>query len=392
MKFAESWGLSDMRHKLFEMVANANTGADAIKRAPIVSENTGLRCLRIGDVSQGRPFSEWGFTKTTDDDFNKYQLKAGDTIIARTGNTIGVNTYIDAELQSVYNNGLIRIQVNQDVIHPRYFYYLVRSKGCQDFIQSIAFGTSTQPNMKIKDFLQYEFEYFDKDVQDKIIRIIDPIEEKIKLNNEINSNLEQQAYSIYQAMFSSDNQPNGVLSDIADITMGQSPSGDSLNEENGTVFYQGRTDFTFRFPSVRLFTTEPKRMALKNDVLLSVRAPVGDINVALDDCCIGRGLAAIHSKDNKQSFVYYTVKALYPAFDMFNGEGTVFGSINKIALNSMPIYIPDIDEIDKFEHLVSPMDRLILENHQENIRLQGIRDSLLPKLMSGEIDLSSASI
>lgn len=193
-------------------------------------------------------------------------------------------------------------------------------------------------------------------------------------------------------MFSSENQPNGMLSDIADITMGQSPSGDSLNEESGTVFYQGRTDFTFRFPSVRLFTTEPKRMALKNDVLLSVRAPVGDINVALDDCCIGRGLAAIHSKDNKQSFVYYTVKALYPAFDMFNGEGTVFGSINKVALNSMPIYIPDKDEIDKFEHLVSPMDRLILENHQENIRLQGIRDSLLPKLMSGEIDLSNIYI
>ena len=133
-------------------------------------------------------------------------------------------------------------------------------------------------------------------------------------------------------------------------------------------------------------------MAVKNDVLLSVRAPVGDINVAIEDCCIGRGLAAIHSKNNRQSFVYYTTKSLYRVFDMFNGEGTVFGSINKAALNSMPIYIPDEKEIDTFEELVSPMDKMILENHNENVKLQKIRDGLLPKLMSGEIDLTDIDI
>ncbi len=83
------------------------------------------------------------------------------------------------------------------------------------------------------------------------------------------------------------------------------------------------TEFGFRFPTIRLYTTEPKRMASANDILMSVRAPVGDLNVAHNDCCIGRGLAAIHSKTNHQSFVLYTMFSLKKQLDVFNGEGTV---------------------------------------------------------------------
>ena len=185
----------------------------------------------------------------------------------------------------------------------------------------------------------------------------------------------------------------GTLSDIAVITMGQSPKGDTYNEEGvGTVFYQGRAEFGSRFPTRRLFTTDPKRMAQENDVLMSVRAPVGDLNIANEPCCIGRGLGAIHSKDNHQSFVLYTVFALGQQLDVFNGEGTVFGSINRDSLNSMPITIPDNESMDQFEKLVAPMDAIIRNNHDENCRLQAIRDSLLPKLMSGELDVSDISL
>lgn len=185
----------------------------------------------------------------------------------------------------------------------------------------------------------------------------------------------------------------GILSDIAVITMGQSPKGDTFNEiGNGTVFYQGRTDFGFRFPTRRLYTTEPKRMALCGDALMSVRAPVGDLNVAYEKCCIGRGLAAIHSKDNHQSFVLYTLVTLKNQLDVFNGEGTVFGSINKESLNSMEITIPPIELINKFESIANPIDRTIRNNYEEICRLQAIRDSLLPKLMNGEIDVSAVRI
>ena len=185
----------------------------------------------------------------------------------------------------------------------------------------------------------------------------------------------------------------GSLIDIADITMGQSPSGSSYNEDGvGTIFFQGRAEFGFRFPSIRLFTTEPKRMARANDTLMSVRAPVGDLNVAHTDCCIGRGLAAIHSKTNHQSFVYYTMASLRKQLDIFNGEGTVFGSINRNALNEMPIIIPSNKKLDEFENLVSPMDEIICNNYDEICRLEVIRDSLLPKLMSGELDVSNIDL
>ena len=178
----------------------------------------------------------------------------------------------------------------------------------------------------------------------------------------------------------------GKLSDIAEITMGQSPDGKSYNEDGiGTVFYQGRAEFGTRFPTRRLFTTEPKRIAKKLDILMSVRAPVGDTNIANEDCCIGRGLAAIHSKDKHQSFVHYTVVSLRPQLDVFNGEGTVFGCINRDALNNMEVIIPSKTDLDKFEKIVSTFDTEIFNRSEENDRLKNIRDTLLPKLMNGEI-------
>ena len=214
--------------------------------------------------------------------------------------------------------------------------------------------------------------------------------------NQVNDNLQQQAMSLYAEMFlnsSDSNVTSGTLSDIAVITMGQSPSGSSYNEDGvGEVFYQGRAEFGFRFPKRRLFTTEPKRIAEAGDVLLSVRAPVGDLNIAYERCCIGRGLGAIHSKTGHSSFVLYTMFALRSQLDVFNGEGTVFGSINRDALNAIPIDIPPVTEIDQFEVVAHPIDELIRANCEENCRLEAIRDSLLPKLMSGEIDVSAVQL
>lgn len=184
-----------------------------------------------------------------------------------------------------------------------------------------------------------------------------------------------------------------MLSDIATITMGQSPSGSTYNEDaNGEVFYQGRAEFGFRFPNRRLFTTEPKRMAETGDVLLSVRAPVGDLNVAYERCCIGRGLGAIRSKTGNSSFILYTMFALKLQLNVYNGEGTVFGSINRDTLNSMPIMIPSEEKITQFESVVRPMDELIRSNCDEIRRLEELRESLLPKLMSGEIDVSDIQL
>ena len=184
---------------------------------------------------------------------------------------------------------------------------------------------------------------------------------------------------------------NAVLADIANITMGQSPVGSSYNEDGiGTVFYQGRAEFGWRYPSQRLCTTEPKRMAKAGDVLMSVRAPVGDLNLAYEDCCIGRGLAAIHC--SRASFGLYLMRSLHKKLDAYNGEGTVFGSINGKALKELPIALPGIAAIDEFEKEAAPIDAQIRSNEAELRSLAALRDALLPKLMSGEIDVSKVDL
>lgn len=185
----------------------------------------------------------------------------------------------------------------------------------------------------------------------------------------------------------------GKLGDIAEITMGQSPDGDSLNEDDeGITFFQGRAEFGSRYPTKRLSTTEPKRMAKSGDVLLSVRAPVGDLNIALEDCCIGRGLAAIRSRDGAQSFIYYLLKTKKPEFDLYEGAGTIFGSINKEALHGLSAFSPDAKTLCRFDEVASSLDKMYHEKELESRALAATRDALLSKLMSGEIDVEKVAV
>lgn len=295
------------------------------------------------------------------------------------------------------STGFAVIDVDANVLNADFLYYLLTQPTLVETLHAIAEqSTSAYPSIKPSDIEDLEIEVPDLDTQKRIADILGSLDGKIAQNAEINENLEQQAQALYANMFihnASAQWAEGVLSDVADITMGQSPKGDTYNAEGiGTVFFQGRGEFGFRFPTRRLFTTDPKRMAQSNDVLMSVRAPVGDLNVAYEPCCIGRGLGAIRSKDNHQSFVLYTVFSLREKLDMFNGEGTVFGSINRNALNSMPIIIPPMDKLDRFEEIVAPMDAAIRNNFEEICRLEAIRDSLLPRLMSGELDISDLDL
>ena len=295
------------------------------------------------------------------------------------------------------STGFTVIDVDETSANADYLYFWLAQDSVVEHLQSIAEqSVSAYPSIKATDIENLEINLPPLEVQEQIASLLVKLDKKIHQNRMINNNLQQQAQAIYQQMFIDNPDSNweaGTLSDIANITMGQSPSGSSYNENgNGTIFFQGRAEFGFRFPSIRLYTTEPKRMACENDTLMSVRAPVGDLNVAHRDCCIGRGLAAIHSKNNHQSFVHYTMFSLKKQLDVFNGEGTVFGSINRNALNEMSILIPSDETLDEFESIVAPIDAAIRNNYDEICRLEQLRDSLLPKLMSGELDVSAIDL
>lgn len=329
------------------------------------------------------------------------KFRNGDTIMARitpcleNGKTAFVDI-LEKDEVAFGSTEFIVLRAKEGISDPQFIYYLAISPSFRNVAIKSMVGSSGRQRVQQSVLEEFVLKVPSLQEQKKISSVLCALDQKIALNKEINDNLEQQAKSIYEEMFLNNpkaDMASGTLSDIATITMGQSPSGSSYNEESvGEVFYQGRAEFGFRFPTRRLFTTEPKRMAEPGDVLLSVRAPVGDLNVAYEKCCIGRGLGAIHSKTGDNSFMLYTMFALKPQLDIFNGEGTVFGSINRDGLSNLPVNIPSAEEIAKFEAVVRPMDNLIRTNYEEICRLQSIRDSLLPKLMSGEIDVSGIQL
>ncbi|WP_243154953.1 restriction endonuclease subunit S [Mogibacterium timidum] len=329
------------------------------------------------------------------------KFRNDDTIMARItpcleNGKISKVSVLDDDEVGFGSTEYIVFRAIEGVSDADFLYYLICSPLVRNPAIKSMVGSSGRQRVQTDVVADLDIELPHIEEQRKIGSILRTLDDKIALNNAINNNLEQQAQAIYQQMFidnASSDWTEGTLSDIADITMGQSPSGSSYNEDsNGTIFFQGRAEFGFRFQTVRLYTSEPKRMACANDTLMSVRAPVGDLNVAHTDCCIGRGLAAIHSKNNHQSFVLYTMFSLKKQLDVFNGEGTVFGSINRNSLNEIPLLIPSSEKLDEFEELVAPMDAAIRNNYDEICRLEQLRDSLLPKLMSGELDVSDIDL
>lgn len=244
--------------------------------------------------------------------------------------------------------------------------------------------------------------------QQKIVAQYQAVENKIKTNEQICEKLEETAQAIYKEWFVDFNFPNEdgkpykdnggkmvwndelekevpagwevkELSEISTITMGQSPSGESYNEDGiGEVFYQGRTDFGYRIPSIRMFTTEPKRMAEKGDVLMSVRAPVGDLNITNNNCCIGRGLASIRSKES--SYTFYLLKDFKTYFDLSEGTGTIFSSITKEELHKLNFIYNNKTAI-LFNSLIKNIDNIIISKSKLNIKLSELKELLLTRLV-----------
>ena len=334
--------------------------------------------------------------------------------------------YIDFDgTDYIASTKLMVIRHNENII-PQFLYYVITSQTVIEELQMLAESRSgTFPQITFSELASLPIALPPLSEQKKIVRLLKSLDDKIEVNRQINDNfviesffqilliwmlttlindnLEQQAQTLFKSWFVDfdpfknsefvDSELGmipkgwrvGTLSEVANITMGASPSGTSYNVNgDGAVFYQGRAEFGYRFPHRNMFTTEPKRFAEKGDVLLSVRAPVGDVNVANERCCIGRGLAAIKS-DSSPSYILYLLKSLKPIFDQYNGEGTVFGCINKNTLEGLRTIIPEIGSVEKFESIVSSIDEQIMCREEESGRLASLRNAMLPKLMLGEL-------
>ena len=368
-------------------------------------EGQGIPLVRTPNIGKGR-LEFAGIHRVSETVYNlrieRATPKAGDLILAREA-PVGNVALIMPGQKVCLGQRVVLIRPNQIKADSAYLTYYLLSKDVQHRLKSNANG-AVVAHLNMDDIRNLEIELPDISVQKRIAGVLSCLDDKIALNNRINHNLEEQAQALYKSWFIDfepfkdrkfvdselgmipDGWHFGTLSELATITMGQSPSGSSFNEEgNGIIFYQGRTEFGFRFPSIKLFTTEPTRFSTPRSILMSVRAPVGDINVSKKRCCIGRGLASIEPFMKSYSFVLYTIKGQSEQLDLYNGEGTVFGSINRKELEGLSVIIPPEDIINSFNELVTPLDTKIEELSDENDNLQIERDILLPQLMSGSL-------
>lgn len=337
------------------------------------------------------------------------KFQNGDTIMARITPCLenGKHAFVSLldEGEVAYGSTeYIVMRGKPGISDNRFVYYLSHYPDFKSAAIKSMVGSSGRQRAQVDVLKNLEFYLPGLEEQFLIAETLSALDDKIAINNRISHNLEEQAKALFKSWFVDfdpfqdrvfvDSEIGiipkgwiiGSLKDIAVITMGTSPSGKSYNTNGvGDVFYQGRAEFGNRFPSRNLFTTEAKRFAEENSVLLSVRAPVGDINVAEERCCIGRGLASIQSLFGTSSYLLYCMHSLQPELNKFNGEGTVFGSINKKDLEGLRVLIPPRTIMQEFDALVSKFDMQILEFVRESRTLKTLRDTLLPKLMSGEI-------
>jgi type I restriction enzyme S subunit len=302
------------------------------------------------------------------------------------------------------NQGFKSLIPNTQIVDGLFLYYLLRNN--VDYLKSVGVGT-TFAEISGGVLRQLEFDFPDLPTQRQIAETLSALDDKIELNRQTNATLEAIAQAIFKEWFVDFRYPGatgemvdselgpipkgwrvGKLGEVCRVTMGQSPPGVSYNEDGiGTPFFQGRADFDFRFPRKRVFTTDPRRFANKFDTLVSVRAPVGDMNIAAENCCIGRGLAAVLEKNGCYSFTYYFLKELSEQFKNFEDSGTVFGSINKRDFEDLTCIIPNIEIITSYEEKCRVIDDEIFICEQESRTLTIIRDAILPKLMNSEIEL-----
>jgi type I restriction enzyme S subunit len=415
----------------------------AFKSADFIS--SGVPVIKIKNVKAGK-FVEHEFSYVSED-FLRARVdklaKFGDLLISMSGNRHdgSPETWVGKVAQfhkagSYFINqrvGALRVKPGVKV-DSRFASYVLSSFPYQELFIAIATSSGGQANLSPAQILSAPIRYPSLEEQRIIAHILGTLDDKIELNRKQNETLEAMARALFKAWFVDfepvrakmegrwqrgqslpglpahlydlfpDRLVESELGEIPegwevtaidgefDVTMGQSPPGSTYNETGeGIPFYQGRADFEFRFPKRRVYCIAPTRFAKRWDTLVSVRAPVGDINMASEDCAIGRGVAAVRHKIGCRSYTYQFMNSISDVFAQFNSEGTVFGSIGKKDFHAIAHVKPSRDLVLAYERLAAPLDDQNERNERESRYLDQLRDTLLPKLISGELRVSSIS-
>lgn len=335
---------------------------------------------------------------------SKRECEAGDLIFCVRGSTTGRMNWADQPYSLGRGVCAIRGETESDT---RFIKYCLDWK--LDAMLKLA-GGGTFPNLTKGDIHTFPIP-FPKHRQ-KITAVLSAYDDLIENNTRRIAILEEMAQAIYREWFVHFRFPGHEdaemveselgpipagwevvrLKDVCSLTLGQSPKSEFYNEEGeGLPFHQGVADFGDRFPDDRRYCTKLKRTANPGDILFSVRAPVGRMNIARSKIVIGRGLHAIRSKTGRQAFIYQQLQEKFHEEDMMGG-GTIFKSVTKKDMLNIKLLFPVPSVLDRFEGMMKPIHRILEIYADKNDNLRQTRDLLLPRLISGELDVSNKDV
>ena len=335
---------------------------------------------------------------------NKYEVpRKGDVLLTSVG-TLGVTWLVDEDEFYFKDGNITWLRPNEKII-PEFLYLWLNSTEAQNQIDAKCIG-STQKALTIETLNKFYISLPSIDLQYKIIAIIKPLEDKIVNNRKINKNLEQQAETLFHSLFVENvnlTWKDGVLSDLGTVVAGGTPSKTKpeyyseqgiawitpkdLSLNKSKFISHGEIDISELGFSKSSATKMPT-----GTVLFSSRAPIGYIAIAVNEVTTNQGFKSVVPNENiGTAFMYYLLKFLLPTIEGM-ASGSTFKEISGAGMKSVPVVIPDNETIEKFNTFCTPIfqQQEVLET--ENSRLTDIRDALLPKLMSGELDVSDIDL
>ena len=344
------------------------------------------------------------------DRYDEYVLNEGDVLIQTVGSwQYNPNSVVGKVVRvpyyhkgSLLNQNIVKIIPNNGYNNAFIFYRLK----CRDFAGHVlgeARGAANQASITLDTIKRFSFDCPLLSTQQRIATILSRYDSLIENYRKQIKLLEEAAQRLYKEWFVDlrfpghentkivDGVPEGwekkKLHEIAEVVMGSSPKSEFYNnDKQGLPFHQGVGSYGTRFVDDNVYSTSITRLAEPNSILFSVRAPVGRLNITKNKIIIGRGLAAMNHKDGFQSFLFYMLKERF-FMDNIIGNGSIFASISKVELLDQEFIVPPMITIMAFESLSSKLDKKIQGVDTQLRLLTEARDRLLPKLMSGEIEI-----
>ena len=351
--------------------------------------------LRITDIKDDGTLNLQDLKSVDDEKASEYLLKPNDIVFARTGASTGRNYFYDGtDGEFVYAGFLIKFSIDERKVNPKYIKYFCQSKQYKDWINSFNTG-STRGNINAQTLGKMPIPLIDRTAQDALVSILSSIDEKIKKNNEINNNLEQQAQAIFKSWFIdfepfSNRKPNdwsistlgnvSIMGAGGDKPQNVSPIKTDLYEY--PIYSNGLSD-----EGLYGFTDKPK--ISEESVTVSARGTIGFVCLRhIPYVPIVRLVTLIPKTEIiSAKYLYLWLKQLH-----ITGTGTTQQQLTVPDFQKTEILVPSQEIVTLFTATVEPIFEKIWANQNENEKLSSLRDTLLPKLMSGELDVSDIEI